>query len=136
MSPWNWAPKIPVIDFTGLTSADLALRKDTAMSMREAFEDFGFIYLQNHSMPQSVIDELFARSIAFFDLPQATKAEARGYRGAGLSGLTRANPQTLRRDSEPPTIVIFRLAIGRNDCLIFVRQFRFFMERVSWYCAR
>ena len=67
--------KIPVIDFTGLTSADLALRKATAMSMREAFEDFGFIYLQKHSVPQSVIDELFARSIAFFDLPQATKAK-------------------------------------------------------------
>ena len=44
--------------------------------MREAFEDFGFIYLRNHSVPQSVIDEMFARNIAFFALPQARKAEA------------------------------------------------------------
>jgi len=67
--------KIPVIDFTGLTAAELAVRAATAKSMREAFEDFGFIYLKNHSVPQSVIDELFARSIEFFHLPQARKAK-------------------------------------------------------------
>ena len=78
--------KIPVIDFTGLKSADLALRKDTAIRMRGAFEDFGFIYLKNHGVPQNVVDEMFIRSIAFFDLPQRTKAEAGGYRGAGLTG--------------------------------------------------
>jgi isopenicillin N synthase-like dioxygenase len=37
--------KIPVVDLTGLQSGDFAVRKATAMSMREAFEDFGFIYL-------------------------------------------------------------------------------------------
>lgn len=37
---------IPVIDFTGLTANNLALRKATAIRMREAFEDFGFIYLK------------------------------------------------------------------------------------------
>ena len=94
--------KIPVVDVTGLTSADLALRKATAMSMREAFEDFGFIYLQKHSVPQSVIDELFARSIAFFDLPQATKAEARGYRGAGLSGLDPSKPTDVKERFRAP----------------------------------
>ena len=38
--------KIPVIDFTGFTGGDLALRKATALSMREAFEDFGFLHLK------------------------------------------------------------------------------------------
>jgi isopenicillin N synthase-like dioxygenase len=94
--------KIPVIDFTGLTCDDWALRKATAMSMREAFEDFGFIYLKNHSVPQSVIDELFARSIAFFDLPQATKAEAGGYRGAGLSGLDPTKPTDVKERFRAP----------------------------------
>jgi hypothetical protein len=32
--------------------------------MREAFEDFGFIYLSNHSVPQSVVDELKLRVAA------------------------------------------------------------------------
>ena len=94
--------KIPFVDFNGLKSSDLALRKATSISMREAFEDFGFIYLKNHSVPQSVIDELFARSIAFFDLPQATKAEARGYRGAGLSGLDPSKPTDVKERFRAP----------------------------------
>ena len=94
--------KIPAIDFTSLTTGDLALRKATATSMRKAFEDFGFIYLNNHRVPQSVIDELFARSIAFFDLPQATKALAGGYRGAGLSGLDPSKPTDVKERFRAP----------------------------------
>ncbi len=94
--------KIPVIDFSGLTAADLTVRKATAASMREAFEDFGFIYLKNHSVRQRVVDELFGRSIAFFDLPQATKAEAGGYRGAGLSGLDPSKPTDVKERFRAP----------------------------------
>jgi len=94
--------KIPVIDFTGLTSADLAVRKAAAVSMREAFEDFGFIYLKNHSVAQSVINELFARGIEFFDLPQKTKAEAGGYRGPGLTGLDPSKPTDVKERFRAP----------------------------------
>src|SRR5215470_14414888 len=94
--------KIPIIDFTGLAAADVALRKAAAKSMREAFEDFGFIYLKNHTVPQGVIDELFARSIEFFDLPQASKAEAGGYRGPGLSGLDPSKPTDVKERFRAP----------------------------------
>jgi isopenicillin N synthase-like dioxygenase len=94
--------KIPVIDFTGLTAAELAVRAATAKSMREAFEDFGFIYLKNHSVPQSVIDELFARSIEFFHLPQARKGEAGGYRGPGLTGLDPSKPTDVKERFRAP----------------------------------
>src|SRR5262245_38884877 len=94
--------RIPVVDLTGLKIGDFAVRKATAISMREAFEDFGFIYLKDHNVPQCVIDELFARSIEFFDLPQATKAEARGYRGAGLSGLDPSKPTDVKERFRAP----------------------------------
>ena len=94
--------KIPVIDFTGLKSADLALRKDTAIRMRGAFEDFGFIYLKNHGVPQNLVDEMFARSISFFDLPQRSKAEAGGYRGAGLTGLDPTKPTDVKERFRAP----------------------------------
>jgi isopenicillin N synthase-like dioxygenase len=94
--------KIPVIDFSGLTAADLTVRKVIAVNMREAFEDFGFIYLKNHSVSQSVIDELFGRSIAFFDLPQTNKAQAGGYRGAGLSGLDPSKPTDVKERFRAP----------------------------------
>jgi isopenicillin N synthase-like dioxygenase len=94
--------KLPVVDFTGFTGGDSALRKATAMSMREAFEDFGFIYLKNHSVPKRIVDELFARGIEFFDLPRATKAEAGGYRGAGLSGLDPTKPTDVKERFRAP----------------------------------
>ena len=94
--------KIPAIDFTSLTTGDLALRKATATSMREAFEDFGFIYLKDHSVPQGVVDELFAQGIAFFELPQTTKAEAGGYRGAGFSGLDPTKPTDVKERFRAP----------------------------------
>src|SRR5215831_7907766 len=94
--------KIPVVDFTGLAHRDPAIRTATATSMREAFENFGFIYLKNHSVPQGVIDELFARSIDFFHLPQKTKAQAGGYRGPGLSGLDPSKPTDVKERFRAP----------------------------------
>jgi isopenicillin N synthase-like dioxygenase len=94
--------KIPVIDFAGLTTADLGARKATAISMRNAFEDFGFIYLKNHGVPQSVIDEMFARSIEFFGLPEATKAQAAGYRRPGLTGLDSSKPTDVKERFRAP----------------------------------
>ena len=94
--------RIPVVDLTGLKSGDFAVRKATAISMREAFEDFGFIYLKDHNVPQRVIDELFARSIDFFGLPQTTKAQAGGYRGAGLSGLDPSKPTDVKERFRAP----------------------------------
>ncbi len=93
---------IPIIDFHGLTASDLVLRRAAAMSMGKAFEDFGFIYLKNHSVPQTVVSELFAQSMVFFDLPQATKAEAGGYRGAGLSGLDPTKPTDVKERFRSP----------------------------------
>jgi isopenicillin N synthase-like dioxygenase len=100
--------RIPVIDFFGLTLGDLALREATALSMREAFEDFGFIYLKNHGVSRSVVDELFTQGIAFFDLSQPVKAKTGGYRGSGLSGLDPTRPTDVKErfrapyDSHPP----------------------------------
>ena len=94
--------KIPVIDFAGLTDGDVAIRVATAAGMREAFENFGFIYLKNHSVPQSVVKELFAQGIEFFNLPQATKARAGGYRGAGVSALDPSKPTDVKERFRGP----------------------------------
>lgn len=63
------ATTIPVIDFSGFTGCESATREATAGSIRRAFEDFGFLYLRNHGVAQSVIDELFSQGSAFFALP-------------------------------------------------------------------
>ena len=94
--------RIPVIDFTGLAADDPAVYKATALSMRKGFEDFGFIYLHHHDVPQSVVDELFAQSVAFFNLPQAAKTAAGGYRGPGLSGLDPSKPTDVKERFRAP----------------------------------
>lgn len=94
--------KIPVVDFAGLTDGDVAVRRATAIGMREAFEDFGFIYLKNHSVPQSVVQDLFARGIEFFNLPRETKDRAGGYRGAGLTGLDPSKPTDVKERFRGP----------------------------------
>ena len=72
------------------------------LSMREAFEDFGFIYLKNHGVAQHVVDEMFARSIEFFGLPLATKAQAGGYRRPGLTGLDSSKPTDVKERFRAP----------------------------------
>ena len=72
------------------------------MVMREAFEDFGFIYLKNHWVSQSVVDALFAQGIRFFELPQTTKAKAGGYREAGFRGLDPSKPADIREAFRAP----------------------------------
>jgi len=127
--------KIPVIDFAGLTAADLAVRKATATSMREAFEDFGFIYLKNHSVPQSVVDELFTQGIEFFSLPAATKAEAGGYRGPGISALDPSKPTDVKERFRGPYNTNLPPGYWPEQLHTFARQFRLFMNGVCRYCG-
>jgi isopenicillin N synthase-like dioxygenase len=104
---------IPAIDFAGFTGGDAAERAAIAPDIRGAFEQFGFLYLRNHGVPQPVVDDLFAQARAFFDQPAEVKArargpDARGYSGPGYSALDPTRPADLKEafragyDSEPP----------------------------------
>lgn len=72
-------PTIPIIE---LNSPN---RKETAVKLREACIETGFFYLDDHSIPTSFVDEVFAQSKALFDLPLSEKiklsdkATNRGY---------------------------------------------------------
>ncbi len=62
--------EIPQIDMS-----DFANRKaEITEALWAAATDIGFFQLFNHGIPTSLIDEAFAASAAFFDLPQETKA--------------------------------------------------------------
>jgi isopenicillin N synthase-like dioxygenase len=95
---------IPVIDFADFTDGDAAARAATAAAIRRAFEEFGFLYLHNHGVPQGVVDEMFAQSRAFFSLPAEVKRAAawvgktsdRGYTAPANVGLDATKPLDLR----------------------------------------
>src|SRR5215217_7615983 len=102
-------PAIDLADSTGGAAQSAAV----AAAVREAFEQYGFLYLRNHGVPQRLVDELFAQARVFFDQPAEVKArargpDARGYSGPGYSALDPTRPADLREafragsDSELP----------------------------------
>ena len=62
---------IPVIDMGDYR----ARREEIAQALWQAATEIGFFQLKNHGIPQPLIDEAFALSERFFDLPQEVKAQ-------------------------------------------------------------
>ncbi len=106
---------IPAIDFAAFAADDPARRAAVAAAIRAAFEEYGFLYLRNHGVPQGTVDALFAEAQTFFDQPAEAKARcsapgARGYSAPGYSALDPTRPADLKEafragpDAEsPPT---------------------------------
>lgn len=68
---------IPIIDFSGAYSSRLADRKLVAGQIRQASVEIGFFYIENHGVPQTLIEQSFDASREFFALPVADKMELR-----------------------------------------------------------
>lgn len=64
---------IPLIDFAPFLMDDLASQQQTAQAIFQACHEVGFLYLKNHGVPQSAIDQAFEQSRAFLGLPLAEK---------------------------------------------------------------
>lgn len=62
---------IPVIDLAPLLDGND--RQKVAKDIRWALSNVGFIYVKNHGISQSTIDDAFAQSRRFFDLPLEEK---------------------------------------------------------------
>lgn len=50
---------IPVIDLSAIRSKSEEVRLKTAQDLFAAFRDVGFVYLRNHGVPQTLVDEAF-----------------------------------------------------------------------------
>ena len=62
---------VPRIDLTDFD----ARKAEITDELWSAATDIGFFQLENHGVPLPLIDEAFAKSKAFFDLPEAVKAQ-------------------------------------------------------------
>jgi len=96
--------EIPLIDFAPLTSTDDGARSQMLTTLRSALENYGFMYLRNHGVTQSLVDAVFAQSRQFFSLPAEIKNRAkprekgstRGYEGVGAQALEVGRPGDLK----------------------------------------
>jgi isopenicillin N synthase-like dioxygenase len=92
MSDTNPSLSIPVVDFGPFSSGRREDAIAVGKALYEAFRDYGFAYVSNHTVPQDIVDEAFAWNARFFALPQSVKEKAphppygwwhRGYSGVG-----------------------------------------------------
>ncbi|KAH8801666.1 hypothetical protein F5884DRAFT_807468 [Xylogone sp. PMI_703] len=65
--------QIPLIDFSLFLHGTPSERLQTAQAILHGFQTAGFVYLHNHSIPQSQIAQIFSTSAAFFTRPVEEK---------------------------------------------------------------
>jgi isopenicillin N synthase-like dioxygenase len=65
--------ELPVIDVSGLTSAEFSDRRSAASKLGHACRETGFFYVVNHGIPDAAREAIFAAARAFFSLPLAAK---------------------------------------------------------------
>ncbi|NJO78642.1 MAG: isopenicillin N synthase family oxygenase [Cyanobacteria bacterium RM1_2_2] len=67
--------EIPIIDFSAFSTADRATQLKVAAQINQACQTFGFFYLHQTGVSAIQIDQTFAQTKAFFDLPLALKTQ-------------------------------------------------------------
>ena len=65
--------RLPVIDISGLRSADLETRRSTARELDSAARNAGFFYAQHHGLAAHLVHGLESAAHDFFALPEPTK---------------------------------------------------------------
>ncbi|KIW98014.1 uncharacterized protein Z519_01598 [Cladophialophora bantiana CBS 173.52] len=64
---------MPLIDFGAFLHGTAAAKQATAEQISKAFKSSGFLYLQNHGIPEDQVSLAFAQSADFFKRPQDQK---------------------------------------------------------------
>lgn len=92
---------LPVIDVSGLRSADAADRRVVAAAIRSASLDKGFFYIAGHGIDPALIEATLAASRAFFALPAEEKLALDLHRSAAARGYEPLQAQTLEPGTPP-----------------------------------
>lgn len=66
---------VPVVDFQKFWSGSKSDRLAISKEVVQAFQNIGFMYISNHNIKPSVIENVFTQSSDFFALPDAVKDE-------------------------------------------------------------
>ncbi|MBP1857632.1 isopenicillin N synthase family dioxygenase [Rhizobium herbae] len=91
-------PQFPVFDLSAFEKADDAGKQTLGRQVDAICRATGFLAISNHGVPQAIIDAVWSKARAFFDLPPEEKQNARapykgypyGYLGPELESLARS----------------------------------------------
>ena len=108
--------EFPVLDlkpyFDGTEHAD----KKLAEQLKEVCETIGFFFLKNHQISQSIIDDMFAKTRAFHDLPMDDKLSIsinKNQRGYIKPGATLVSHSTYNKNTK----------YDSNETLVFATDY-------------
>ncbi len=113
---------VPVIDLSGFRSGDPQRRMAVAAEVGRACEDIGFLIVSGHGVPDSLIQDCYQTSKAFFALPTAEKLavdrpapdQVRGYSAVGGEGLSYSLDEPAPPDLKE-SLSIGPIDVDRND---------------------
>jgi len=97
----NTAAHLPIIDISGLRSADAAKRRSVGQALRAACVDKGFFYITAHGVPEAVIRQAFAESERFFAQPLDAKMALNKSRSTANRGYEPLAGQRLEAGTPP-----------------------------------
>lgn len=94
-------PNIPIIDLAAFLNQESTVEKrlKVAQDLVSACRHVGFVYIKNHGVPEDQLEQAFAISKKFYDLPTEQKMKAphppgwsvhRGYSWPGLEKVSSA----------------------------------------------
>lgn len=93
--------QIPVIDLSATHTGDVQACQKAAAEIRKAALDTGFLYVCGHGVPDQLIQDQFAWSKRFFELPLAERMAIHLYQSPTRSGYEPMAGQALDADSPP-----------------------------------
>ena len=64
---------IPSVDLSDFTSGNSARKQNFVTALGDAYREVGFVTVKNHSINESLIEELYREVKAFFNLPDDSK---------------------------------------------------------------
>jgi isopenicillin N synthase-like dioxygenase len=96
--------KIPIIDFSPFSNGDITAKQTLAKQIYQACHEIGFMYLENLDISPNIINQIFAQSKSFFNLPSSVKNQQdwndeysnQGYVGIERERLNPNNPGDLK----------------------------------------
>ncbi|RMZ84536.1 hypothetical protein DV737_g1182, partial [Chaetothyriales sp. CBS 132003] len=103
---------MPVINFQGFLTGDSKARAEVGAAILKAFKTSGFLYLSNHGVSESMIQQAFDHSAKFFARPQIQKDQLawtnakqnRGYLASGREKLTNIGVESAKERNANPDL--------------------------------
>ena len=89
--------EIPIVDLKGMTFAGEE-KVQTAMAIKTAATTYGFFYIRNHGIPDTVIADALAQAKRFFSLPEEKKMLVSSRRNHSRNGFAPVGSGQINRD--------------------------------------